>query len=102
KRVRGAEGTWRDAEDGQLGRNAISQGSVDAAIGFNLQVPAKGTSYVTSWLACGKSYTEVRLLNQRILEAGPDRMIGRTGSYWNLWVRKEAFGDVVQGISAEV
>lgn len=89
KRVRGAEGTWRDAEDGQLGRNAISQGSVDATIGFNLQVPANGTSYVTSWLACGKSYTEVRQLNQRILEAGPDRMIGRTGSYWNLWVRKE-------------
>src|SRR5258706_11477425 len=30
KRVGGAEGTWRDAEDGVLGRNAISQGSVDA------------------------------------------------------------------------
>jgi hypothetical protein len=36
KRVRGAEGTWRDAEDGVLGRNAISQGSVDATVGFNL------------------------------------------------------------------
>ncbi|CAG0990851.1 hypothetical protein PHYC_02288 [Phycisphaerales bacterium] len=89
KRVRGAEGTWRDAEDGQLGRNAISQGSVDATIGFNLQVPAGGTSYVTQWLACGKSYTEAKALNQRILETGPDRMIERTASYWNLWVRKE-------------
>jgi len=89
KRVRGAEGTWRDAEDGQLGRNAISQGSVDATIGFNLQVPAGGTSYVTSWLACGRSYTDAKALNQRILEIGPDRLIGRTESYWNLWVRKE-------------
>lgn len=89
KRVRGAEGTWRDAEDGQLGRNAISQGSVDATIGFNLQVPAGGTSYVTQWLACGKSYTEAKALNQRILETGPDRMIERTAAYWNLWVRKE-------------
>lgn len=89
KRVRGAEGTWRDAEDGQLGRNAISQGSVDATIGFNLQVPAGGTSYVTQWLACGKSYSEAKALNQRILETGPDRMIERTAAYWNLWVRKE-------------
>jgi len=89
KRVRGAEGTWRDAEDGQLGRNAISQGSVDATIGFNLQVPAGGASYVTLWLACGSSYSEAKALNQRILETGPDRMIERTSSYWTLWVRKE-------------
>jgi glucoamylase len=60
KRVGGAEGTWRDAEDGQLGRNAISQGSVDATIGFNLQVPATGRGYVTSWLACGHSYPRSR------------------------------------------
>jgi glucoamylase len=89
KRVRGAEGTWRDAEDGQLGRNAISQGSVDATIGYNLQVPGGGASYVTSWLACGRSYGEVKALNQRILENGPDRMIERTASYWRLWVSKE-------------
>lgn len=100
KRVRGAEGTWRDAEDGQLGRNAISQGSVDATIGFNLQVPAGGTSYVTSWLACGNSYTEVKALNQRILEKGPDRMIERTAAYWSLWVTKEQID--LQGLSAPV
>ncbi len=89
KRVRGAEGTWRDAEDGQLGRNAISQGSVDATIGFNLQVPASGHAYVTLWLACGKSYSEVKALNQRTLEIGADRMIERTNAYWKLWVTKE-------------
>ncbi|MCC6952335.1 MAG: glycoside hydrolase family 15 protein [Phycisphaerales bacterium] len=92
KRVRGAEGTWRDAEDGQLGRNAISQGSVDATIGYNLQVPASGSAYVTSWLACGKSYTDVKTLNQRILETGPDRMIERTASYWRLWAGREVPG----------
>jgi glucoamylase len=89
KRVRGAEGTWRDAEDGQLGRNAISQGSVDATIGFNLQVPAGGSSYVTCWMACGHSHSDVKALNQRILEIGADRMISRTEAYWKLWVCKE-------------
>ncbi len=89
KRVGGHEGTWRDAEDGKLGRNAISQGSVDATIGFDLQVPANGKSYVTMWLACGRSYAEVKNLNRRILEKGPDRLITRTESYWRLWVRKE-------------
>jgi GH15 family glucan-1,4-alpha-glucosidase len=91
KRVGGHEGTWRDAEDGRLGRNAISQGSVDATIGFNLQVPAGGKSYVTMWIACGKSYNEVKRLNERILHKGPDRLIARTDQYWKLWVKKEEF-----------
>ncbi len=89
KRMGGHEGTWRDAEDGRLGRNAISQGSVDATIGFDVQVPAGGRSYVTLWLACGRSYADVKALNSRILEKGPDRLIARTESYWRLWVNKE-------------
>lgn len=92
KRVRGAEGTWRDAEDGQLGRNAISQGSVDATVGYNLQVPARGSAYVTSWMACGHSHSEVKALNQRVLNTGPDRMIARTAAYWRLWARKDVPG----------
>lgn len=89
KRMGGAEGTWRDAEDGQLGRNAISQGSVDATVGFNLQVPPGGEAYVTNWIAWGKSYTDVKALNRRIWETGPDRMLARTEAYWRLWCRKE-------------
>ncbi len=89
KRVNGAEGTWRDAEDGILGRNAISQGSVDATAGFNLQIPAGGDSYVTAWLACGQSYDRVKQLNRKINERGPDAMMARTEAYWKLWARKE-------------
>ncbi len=90
KRMGGHEGTWRDAEDGQLGRNAISQGSVDATVGFNLQVPANGETHVTSWLACGRSYNEVKQLNKSVWELGPDRMLGRTAAYWRLWANKES------------
>ena len=91
KRIGGAEGTWRDAEDGQLGRNAISQGSVDATVGFNLLIPAYGESSVTSWIACGHSYEDVKQLNARIWDKGPERMLGRTEAYWRLWCRKEPF-----------
>ncbi|MEO1583933.1 MAG: glycoside hydrolase family 15 protein [Planctomycetota bacterium] len=89
KRVGGAEGTWRDAEDGHLGRNTIAQGSVDATIGYNLHVPAGGEAYVTNWFACGRSFDDVKNLNRQIWEAGPERMIARTESYWKLWSRKE-------------
>lgn len=89
KRVRGAEGTWRDAEDGQLGRNAISQGSVDATIGFSLRVPANGEASVVTWMIAGTTYDEVKRINRAILEKGPERMMARTDAYWRLWARKE-------------
>lgn len=89
KRVGGAEGTWRDAEDGQLGRNAISQGSVDATVGFNMQVPANGSTSLHAWIVCGESYDDVKGLNTKILDTGPERMMARTEAYWRLWCRKE-------------
>ena len=89
KRVGGAEGTWRDAEDGVLGRNAISQGSVDATVGVNLHVPARGQAAATIWMACGDSYERVRELNRVIKTKSVDKMISRTDAYWKLWLRKE-------------
>jgi glucoamylase len=89
KRVGGAEGTWRDAEDGVLGRNAISQGSVDAMAGVNLSVPPRGEASATFWMACGDSYERVRELSRVIKSKGIEKMFSRTEAYWKLWVRKD-------------
>lgn len=89
KRVGGAEGTWRDAEDGVLGRNAISQGSVDATIGFDLKIAPKSEQIVYKWLACGRTYESVRQLNRAVWDKGPEAMLSRTRAYWNLWASKE-------------
>ncbi|QOJ00224.1 MAG: glycoside hydrolase family 15 protein [Phycisphaeraceae bacterium] len=89
KRLGGAEGTWRDAEDGALGRNAISQGSVDATVGFHLELPAGREGTFWSWLAAGRSYQEVKARHTRVLSKGAPRMVGRTEAYWQLWARKE-------------
>lgn len=89
KRVGGAEGTWRDAEDGVLGRNAISQGSVDATVGVNLKVPPKGEASAVLWMACGDSYERVRELNKVITSKGFDKLMSRTEAYWKLWARKD-------------
>jgi len=89
KKIGGAEGTWRDAEDGELGRNAISQGSVDATVGFSMAVPAGGEAEVISWMACGPSYREISALNDRIITKGPGEMMARTEAYWRLWCQKE-------------
>lgn len=89
KRVGGAEGTWRDAEDGQLGGNAISQGSVDATVGIHLQLKPFATQDATMWIVCTQNYDDAKRINERIWEITPERLIGRTEAYWKLWSRKE-------------
>ncbi len=89
KRINSAEGTWRDAEDGVLGRNAISQGSVDATVGFNLKLTPGGSSSVSSWLIAAPDYTKLKSLNKVIRERTPGKFIGRTDAFWKLWVRKD-------------
>lgn len=89
KRIGSAEGTWRDAEDGQLSRNAIAQGSVDSTVGLNLQVPANGSASLIYWIAVGRDYRSAKKLNQKIWSRTPQRMIDRTEAYWRLWATKE-------------
>ncbi|MFK7959027.1 MAG: glycoside hydrolase family 15 protein [Phycisphaerales bacterium] len=89
KRLGGAEGTWRDAEDGHLSGNAIAQGSVDSTIGFDLRVPAGGEARLVTWMAAGESHADVVALNQKILTKTPRRMIDRTAAYWQMWACKE-------------
>ncbi|TVQ52933.1 MAG: glycoside hydrolase family 15 protein [Phycisphaerales bacterium] len=89
KRIGGAEGTWRDAEDGQLTRNAIAQGSVDSTVGFNLHIPAGGTSHVIYWIAAGRDHRSLEALNRKIIEKTAQRMMDRSEAYWRLWACKE-------------
>ncbi len=91
KELRGAEGTWRDAEDGVLSGNPIAQGSVDSTLGINLQVKAHGENVAHYWIAAGTKYSEVETLNKTIWEKTPEELLRRTENYWKLWVNKEAF-----------
>ena len=85
----GFQGTWRDAEDGNLQQNAIAQGSVDATgmIEYKLQPSATQTAWI--WWAFGKGYREVSSLDAMVRERGPASFLQRTRDYWRLWVKND-------------
>lgn len=89
KRIGDAEGTWRDAEDGLLSRNAIAQGSVDGTVGVSLTTAAGGCATAYHWIAAGRDYAAVRELDRKVKEKTAQRMMDRTEAYWRLWVDKE-------------
>ena len=91
KGVGGAEGTWRDAENAQLGGNPIAQGSVDSTMGLHLELPAHGKGVVYYWIVVGRKFEEVTAVHRAVRSRGPETYLTRTADYWRLWVNKEQF-----------
>ncbi len=82
----GAEGTWRDAEDGHLQGNPIAQGAVDSTISHHVNVPAHGDQTVYMVIVAAKSREELVELHKWMARNNPQSVIDRTTSYWRLWV----------------
>ena len=100
KEVAGAEGTWRDAEDGVLGGNPIAQGSVDSTIGVTLTVGAGDTGEFYTWMAAGRDFHEVATIDAVVRDKTPAELLRRTQRYWQLWVTREGrdFADLPRDV----
>lgn len=88
KRFHSAEGTWRDAEDGELAGNAIAQGSVDSAISFRASLAPGGESTVYYWCSVGSDLEEVKALDQYVQDSHPEKLLSRIVIYWNHWLSR--------------
>lgn len=89
KEREGFQGTWRDAEDGNLQSRPIAQGSVDATGMIELSVGAEGTKTAWAWWSFGRSYPDVAALDSMVRERGAESFLERTRDYWRLWVKNE-------------
>ncbi len=96
KAFRDQEGTWRDAEDGQLSGGAKTEGSVDSTIQINFSLEPQDAFEAFYWIAAGTSHDEVCRLNRHILERRPQQYLHYTENYWRVWVNKNEvdFGDL--------
>ncbi len=96
----GKEGTFRDAEDGQLHGNPIDQGSVDSTIGFTQDIEANSQAQLYCWIAAGTHYEEIRDLHNFILTSTPQKLLDHTTAFWHEWLNKEQtdFADLPEEI----
>lgn len=96
KRFFGAEGTFKDAEDGLLAGNPIAQGAVDSVASFTCHIPAQESAVAFCWLAVGATLEEVIGLNHLVLERHAGGLIEETDAYWRQWVipQRRYFADL--------
>lgn len=96
----GKEGTFRDAEDGQLHGNPIDQGSVDSTIGFRQTLAAGKQASLHYWIAAGTHYQEIRDLHEFVIGSTPQKLCEHTTAFWHEWVNKEHrdFADLPENV----
>lgn len=88
--IEGKQGSFTDAEDGALSKNAIEHGSVDSVIGLSAVVGAHDTAQVFYWIAAAHTIAEAHDLHTYVLGEGPESLITSTEHYWKAWVEKES------------
>ena len=81
KGFRGAEGIWRDAEDGHLSGSAIAQGAVDSVIGYSARIPGRGQAVLRAWMTVGETREEVIASQVALLGRGFEEALTETAAH---------------------
>lgn len=89
--IEGKEGTWRDAEDGELSRNPIEHGSVDSVVGFSFQMAPRESRTINYWITAAETYKEAKRLHRLVMERTPRHILKTTSDFWSAWVNKLGF-----------
>jgi GH15 family glucan-1,4-alpha-glucosidase len=89
KEIRNLQGTWRDAEDGQLSGNAIANGPVDSTVSFTLSIQANQTRTLYFWLAAANNFDRLAAINRLVRKRGPQSYLDRASAFWNLWLSRQ-------------
>lgn len=84
--IEGHDGTYRDAEDGELSFNAVEHGRVDSTMRFKLFVPAHASARVQYWIAAGRSMREALAVHKQVKAQGFSSRIDKTAAWWHDWL----------------
>ncbi len=84
--IEGREGTYRDADDGELANGAVEHGRVDSTIRFKLSIGAHSSERVHYWIAAGTSTREALYIDKQIRNGGFLTRLHKTTDWWHKWL----------------
>lgn len=86
--LEGKEGTFKDAEDGELSKNPIEHGSVDSVMGIPVNLKPSEEKDITYWIVAARSIRDAYELNNYVISKTPEHLIRTTKDFWQAWVSK--------------
>ncbi len=81
------EGTYKDAEDGELSGSNVEHGRVDSTIRFKLNVNAQSSARVHYWIAVGSSTREALYVDKQMRHDGLSARLHGTAKWWSNWLK---------------
>ncbi len=84
--IEGKEGTWRDAEDGELSGNAVEHGGVDSVIANSLELAQNGEEVIHYWIVAADSQYSAERIHRQLLSEGLEDRLTATKSSWSKWL----------------
>lgn len=84
--IEGYQGTYRDAEDGELGCNNVEHGRVDSTIRFPLTIASQDSARVSYWITAATSTDEALSLHKDLTNGGLHEGLYDTTTWWREWL----------------
>lgn len=85
--IEGKEGTFKDAEDGELSGHPVEHGMVDSTIRLNLELPALSSKRVHYWIVAAATHHEALKVHTVLLGDGFTKRYEKTQKYWTEWLQ---------------
>lgn len=84
--IEGREGTWRDAEDGELSCNTVEHGRVDSTLRFNVKLAPLSSARVHYWISAGTNLRQALAVHRQVQASGIDSRLLSTARWWKAWL----------------
>ena len=75
----------------ELNMNSIQIGAVNSFVRFSRHLAAGETKTIYYWIAAGKAFSDIKRLNELVLERTPKQMMAQAEQYFYSWVNKEKY-----------
>ena len=84
--IEGHEGTFRDADDGELMGGNVEHGRVDSTVRFKLSVEGHSSVRVHYWISAGTSMREALFIHRHVQGEGLLARLQQTIEWWQEWL----------------
>lgn len=80
------EGSYRDADDGELSMCNVEHGRVDSVLRFKLALEPLSSQRVHYWIAAGTSTREALYIHKQLQDDGVLKRLHSTAAWWHHWL----------------
>ena len=84
--IEGKEGTYKDAEDGELSNNPVEHGGVDSTMRFPCSLSGGTSTQIDYWIIAADSQFTAEKIHHQMLSEGLEHRLETTREYWRVWL----------------